>query len=136
MARIGAIETGGTKRVLVVGDENGTIFEREEIPTMALDSCAPKMLDWFASRNVDSIGLASGPAIEHRWGMKADKLADDARVWEIEASYLAEGILTYVLYFSPQRIVLGGGVMHQTQLFPLIRDKISKILGGYITAPE
>ncbi len=81
-------------------------------------------------------GLASGPAIEERWGSKAIHLVDDLKVWELEAFYLAQAIVNYILILSPQRIILGGGVMHQTQLFPLIRSQVKKLLGGYIQTPE
>ena len=81
-------------------------------------------------------GVASGPAIEKRWGKTARELAHDDKVWELESSYLAQAISTYVLCYSPQRIILGGGVMHQTQLFPQIREKTLDLLAGYITTPE
>lgn len=81
-------------------------------------------------------GRAAGPAIEMRWGKPAAELVDNADVWEVEADYLAQALTNYVLCYSPQRIILGGGVMHQEQLFPLIRTKVSEYLGGYISAPE
>lgn len=77
-------------------------------------------------------GLASGPAIEERWGDKAANLADRPEVWELEADYIAQALTGYILTLSPQMIILGGGVMHQTQLFPLIREKTARLLGGYI----
>lgn len=81
-------------------------------------------------------GMASGPSIERRWGKKAADLASDDRVWDLEAAYLAEGVSTYVLCYAPQRIVLGGGVMSQGQLFPLVRDKVQEILHGYIATSQ
>lgn len=80
--------------------------------------------------------LAAGPAIEARWGRKAIELKDDERVWELEAYYLAQAIVNYILILSPQKIVLGGGVMHQTQLFPLIRAKVKELLNGYLHTKE
>ena len=77
-------------------------------------------------------GLASGPAIEERWGDRAVNLADRPEVWDMEADYIAQALTGYILTLSPQMIILGGGVMHQTQLFPLIRDKVTQLLGGYI----
>lgn len=79
-------------------------------------------------------GLASGPAIERRWGKKALDLEDVPEVWDMEAHYIAEALTNYILCYSPNRIVLGGGVMHQKQLFPLIRAKVSEYLGGYINS--
>lgn len=81
-------------------------------------------------------GLASGPAIEERYGMKADQLTDRADVWELEAIYIAQALTTYILTIMPNRIILGGGVMHQTQLFPLIREKVLQNINGYIHIEE
>ena len=61
-------------------------------------------------------GLASGPAVEARWGRPAKELADREDVWEMEAFYLAEAVANYVLTYSPQKIVLWGGIMHQLSL--------------------
>lgn len=81
-------------------------------------------------------GLAAGPAIEGRWGKKAVELADRAEVWEMEAEYIAQALVDYVMLLSPQRMILGGGVMHQTQLLPLIRERFQKLLNGYIRTKE
>ncbi|WP_328585276.1 ROK family protein [Olsenella massiliensis] len=81
-------------------------------------------------------GLASGPSIESRWGRPAADLEGRDDVWELEAAYLAQGLATYVLCYAPRRIVLGGGVMSQLQLFPLIRAGMSSILAGYVRTPE
>ncbi len=81
-------------------------------------------------------GLASGPSIEKRWGKKAIELQDNQQVWEMEAYYLAQALVNYILTLSPHRIILGGGVMHQEQLFPLIRQQVSKLLGGYIKTSQ
>jgi len=81
-------------------------------------------------------GLASGPAIEGRFGKKAIELANLPEVWELEADYIAKALVNYILILSPQRIVLGGGVMHQNQLFPLIRKKTAEYLNGYIETKE
>jgi len=77
-------------------------------------------------------GLASGPAIEGRYGKKAIELTSLPEVWELEADYIAKALVSYILILAPERIVLGGGVMHQTQLFPLIRKRTIELLGGYI----
>lgn len=79
-------------------------------------------------------GLASGPAIEGRWGKKAYELKEVSEVWELESSYIAQAITNYILCYSPCKIVLGGGVMHQEQLFPLIREKVLINLNGYISS--
>jgi fructokinase len=81
-------------------------------------------------------GLASGPSIERRWNKKAYELEDNAKVWELEAYYIAQGIVNYILTLSPHKIVLGGGVMHQKQLFPLIRNEVARLLNGYIKTSQ
>lgn len=81
-------------------------------------------------------GLASGPSIEARWGKKALELVDMPEVWELEAFYLAQALTDLILTLSPQKIVLGGGVMHQLQLFPLIRAKVKEFLNGYLNTKE
>ncbi len=81
-------------------------------------------------------GLAAGPAIEARWGKKAALLQDDAQVWDLEAYYIAQALANYILTLSPDMIILGGGVMHQEQLFPLIRSYVKELLNGYIRTKE
>lgn len=81
-------------------------------------------------------GLAAGPAIEGRWGKKAVELADRTEVWEMEAEYIAQALVDYLMLLSPQRMILGGGVMHQTQLLPMVRAKFKELLNGYIKTKE
>ena len=81
-------------------------------------------------------GLASGPAIEKRYGRKAYELKDQVEVWELEAEYIAKALINYILVLAPEKIILGGGVMHQEQLFPLIRKKTLALLNGYIDTKE
>lgn len=257
--RLGALEAGGTKMVCAVVSGDGKVLDRMETPTLAPAETVPQMIEWFAARDVDALGigafgptcvdpadecygsilqtpklawrgyslraafagtlgvpvaydtdvnvaclgeavfgcckgledavyvtigtgvgagvmcagrllhgmlhpeaghillevqpgdegncvcpyhdrcfegLAAGPSIEHRWGKKGFELADRPEVWDLESTYLAEGIATYVLCYSPQRIVLDGGVMKQTQLFPLVRKKVLEYLNGYLVTPE
>jgi fructokinase len=80
-------------------------------------------------------GMASGPALEARWGTRARNLPTDHPGWMIEAHYLAYAVANYLYVLSPQRVILGGGVMKQHQLFPLIRHRVQEILNGYIQSP-
>ncbi len=80
-------------------------------------------------------GLASGPAIEKRWGQKAETLATDHPAWDLEAHYIALALENYICTLSPQRIILGGGVMQQPGVFPLIHQKVRALLNGYIQSP-
>lgn len=80
-------------------------------------------------------GLASGPAIEDRWGVRGETLPEDHPAWALEAEYLSYALLNFVVTLSPQRIILGGGVMEQPRLFPKIRTRVQALLNGYVQAP-
>ena len=77
-------------------------------------------------------GMASGPAIEKRYGKPAEQLSEVPEVWELEADYIAQALVNYILCYAPQRIILGGGVMKQLQLLRLIREKTVAYLNGYM----
>ena len=79
-------------------------------------------------------GLCSGPAMEKRWGRKAFDLPQDHEAWELEAAYLAQMCMNAICAFSPEKIILGGGVMQQKHLFPRIRKKTAALLNGYVQA--
>ncbi|MFO7917501.1 MAG: ROK family protein [Anaerolineae bacterium] len=81
-------------------------------------------------------GLASGPAIEERWGERGETLPPEHAAWELEAHYLALGLTNFILPLAPQRIVMGGGVMQQEQLFPMIRENVQKLLNGYVQVSQ
>ncbi len=80
-------------------------------------------------------GLASGPALAKRWGQPAETLPPDHPAWPLQAHYLALALVNLICTLSPQRIVLGGGVMSQPQLFTLIRSEVQRLLNGYVQAP-
>lgn len=80
-------------------------------------------------------GMAAGPAIGERWGRPAVELPPDHPAWDLEAHYLALALHTFVCTLSPERIILGGGVMEQMQLFPLIRRQVVDYLNGYVQSP-
>lgn len=256
----GAIEAGGTKMVLSIGNENHELLERISIPSETPDIVIPQMTEWFASRHIASLGigtfgpvdlnptsetygwitstpklawqncplmpllqknlgipvnidtdvnaaalaeyrlgaakgkhsclyvtigtgiggglivedrlvhglmhpefghillqlsvddpsskgycpyhngcaegLASGPAIEKRWGCKAKDLPVNHIAWSIEADYLAQICMNAICAFSPEIIILGGGVMHQSHLFPMIRSRVKELLNDYIRVPQ
>ena len=77
-------------------------------------------------------GLASGPAIQARFGQLAETLSDSDLFWEIEADYIAHALANYIFTLSPRMIILGGGVMQNASLFAKIRQKVQKILNGYL----
>lgn len=257
--RIGALEAGGTKMVVAIGNEQGEIFDRLSIPTREPEITMPELVDYFKSSNVDALGigcfgpidlnresatygyitstpklpwrnynivgtfsealqvpigfdtdvnasaigeatwgstkdvknsiyitigtgvgvgviidgkplhgmlhpeaghillskhpednfkglcpyhenclegLAAGPAIEARYGKKAHELSEQVEVWVLEGYYIAQALVNYILTLSPQRIILGGGVMHQEQLMPIIHRDVLRMLNGYILTPQ
>jgi len=81
-------------------------------------------------------GLASGPAILARWGKAAEELPVGHPAWALEAHYLALAVVNFACTLAPARVILGGGVMRQTQLFGLIRAEAERLVGGYFALPE
>lgn len=81
-------------------------------------------------------GLAAGPAIEDRWQQKAYDLPEDHIAWEMESYYIAQALVNYTMILSPKRIILGGGVMKQKQLFPMIHKQFITLMNDYIKKPE
>ena len=81
-------------------------------------------------------GFASGPAILRRWGRPAETLPADHPAWNIEAHHIALALANLILSCSPRRIVVGGGVMQHTALYPLVRRKTQQFLNGYVQSPD
>lgn len=83
------------------------------------------MKEWHRVRRLKSAG-----------GKKGNDLAENEEVWEIEADYLAQALMQYILILCPEKIIMGGGVMKQQQLFPLIRKKLAEYMNGYVDLPD
>jgi fructokinase len=81
-------------------------------------------------------GLASGPAIHQRWGSEAKDLAVDHPAWDMEAWYLAHGILTLCAVTCPDIVVLGGGVPQADGLHDRVTHWLLKLSNGYYEAAE
>ena len=81
-------------------------------------------------------GLASGPAMQQRWGVPSEDLPSDHPAWALEAHYLALGLANWVCTLSPSCILIGGGVMRQPWLFQMIREELARLLNGYVRAKE
>ena len=251
---IGGLETGGTKMVAAVADDNGNILDRISIPTIGADETIGKLVDYFKDKNIEALGiaafgpleldkkkdnygcllktpkegwsgvnliapfksilnvpveidtdvngavlgevvygagkglenviyytigtgigagvylngklhhgvlhpesghmlmrkakgddfegvcpfhkgcfegLASGPAINKRWGANAKELYDNEKVWEIESYYIGQALVSTILMYAPERIILGGGVMNNEALFTMIRKQVLEQLSGY-----
>jgi fructokinase len=80
-------------------------------------------------------GLASGASMAARWRINPEKLPDDHPAWEVEADYLAQMCINLTLVFSPQRIIIGGGVPQHEGLLERIRSKYQQLLNGYLVSP-
>jgi fructokinase len=81
-------------------------------------------------------GLTCGPALAARWGQPAETLPADHPAWPLAARYLALGMVTFICTLAPQRIIMGGGVMHQKHVMPRVRHEVRQLLNGYIQVPE
>ncbi|MEH7121325.1 ROK family protein [Neobacillus vireti] len=81
-------------------------------------------------------GIAAGPAIEARWGEKGNKLAENEEVWKLEGYYIAQALMNYILILSPKKIILGGGVMNQKQIFTHVHFYLNQLLNDYVSLPE
>ena len=81
-------------------------------------------------------GMASGPAIQDRWGKPGVELREMPEVWDLEAKYIAQALTSVIYMLSPQKIILGGGVAGQTQIFPLVRKYVLENINGYIDTKE
>lgn len=77
-------------------------------------------------------GLASGPAIQGRFGRRGETLPEDHAFWQLEAEYIAAAVSNYVLVLSPLRIVLGGGIMQRQHLLDMVRRGVVRFLAGYV----
>ena len=81
-------------------------------------------------------GLASGPAIENRWKINPKDLPSGHKAWELEAMYIAYALVNYICTLSPQRIIIGGGVMNQKHLIHMVRRNVQSLLNNYIQSDD
>jgi len=77
-------------------------------------------------------GVASGPAIQARFGRRAETIPDEDPFWAVEADYIAYALVNYIFTFAPRKIVLGGGVMQKSFLFGQIWKKVGELLNNYL----
>lgn len=81
-------------------------------------------------------GLAAGPSIEKRYGVKAQTLENAHEIWGIIAYYLAQALVNYTLTLRPEKIILGGGVMNKPQIIQLVRKEFAALLANYVETPD
>ncbi|RLD08248.1 MAG: fructokinase [Chloroflexota bacterium] len=125
----GGVMAGGKLLHGVMHPEMGHIFLPHDRDKDPFEGICPFHKDCLE-------GLAAGPALEARWGARAETLPLDHPAWELEAAYIAYALANFTLTLAPQRIILGGGVMEQKQLFPLVRAKMRDLLNGYFQVSE
>ena len=77
-------------------------------------------------------GLASGPAIQKRFGVTGADVPENDAFWDIEAEYIASALVNFIVTLSPRKIILGGGVMQREFLFLKIRQRVQRLLNGYV----
>lgn len=125
----GGVIAGGVPVHGLMHPEIGHIYPRRHRLDPSFEGVCPFHRDCVE-------GLASGPAIVARSGAPLQQLDAAHDQWEIQADYLGQLCALLVVTTSPQRIVMGGGVMSQTRLLPLIRQRMRHWLGGYIDRRE
>ncbi|MDT2758802.1 ROK family protein [Enterococcus xiangfangensis] len=81
-------------------------------------------------------GLAAGPSLEARTGIKGEKLSLNHPIWNLQANYLAQALMSYTLILAPEVIVLGGGVMNQDHLLKKIRHQFTTLMADYMETPR
>ena len=80
-------------------------------------------------------GHGDASAIARRCGCRVGELSevpDDHDAWDAAAHYLAGLCSVLVMTASPQRIVLGGGVLQRKTLVTKVRAQLKRQLGGYV----
>jgi carbonic anhydrase/acetyltransferase-like protein (isoleucine patch superfamily) len=71
-------------------------------------------------------------ALEKRYNLKGEQLENNEEVWDVIGYYIGQALAIYTFIFSPQRIVIGGGVAHQKLLLPIIKKYFVLFNNGYI----
>lgn len=80
-------------------------------------------------------GLASGKSLEIRTGQKPGDITEKT-VWEVEAEYLAIGLVNVIALMQPKMIILGGSVMKHNGLLEMIRAGVGAYINDYIPLPN
>jgi fructokinase len=109
--------------------EMGHLFIPHNLDVDPFSGCCPSHGDCIE-------GLASGTAILTRWGLPAEQLPSNHPAWKVEAKYLSILLANIVLTISPERIILGGGVMKATGLLDLVRYELVNVLNGYVQSEQ
>ncbi len=123
---------------LIVGGAPICGFGHAELGHMRIPRVAGDVWPGSCPYHGDCVeGLAAGPAITQRSGMRASLIAADDPIWSLVSHAIAQMLHNIVLTATPRRIFLGGGVItKQPQLFPIIRRELQASLAGYVGSTE
>lgn len=82
-------------------------------------------------------GLAAGPAIEQRWGVaKASELPETHSGWAMEAHYLGQMVVNLACAYSPQLLILGGGIGLRKGMVGMVKQAAEQEMQGYAPLPK
>lgn len=81
-------------------------------------------------------GLASGTALIERYGRGGHEIPEDDPAWDIEAWYLAQGVLSILAIVSPSRVIIGGGVSQAEGFHEKVEKRLRELAGGYFPVLE
>ncbi|GFH40050.1 fructokinase ScrK [Pseudolactococcus insecticola] len=81
-------------------------------------------------------GVAAGPSLEARTGVRGENIPLDSPVWDIQAYYIAQAAVAATLTLRPEKIIFGGGVMAQDHMMNRVRKQFSELLNGYVPVPD
>lgn len=113
----------------MIHPEMGHIFVKREYSDIVFKGSCPFHGDCLE-------GLVSGPAIEARMGKPVQEIDSNDPCWDYTARYLAQALCNYMYMFSPNKIILGGGVLSQPTLMPKIHSLIPQMLNGYVESEQ
>ncbi|MCB2223091.1 MAG: ROK family protein [Actinobacteria bacterium] len=80
-------------------------------------------------------GMTAGPSLRRRYGIAGEDLPDDHEAWDLVAWYVGTGLSLVTLAWSPEVIVVGGGVMARG-LHDRAAARMVEALDGYVPAPR
>lgn len=80
-------------------------------------------------------GMAAGPSLEARTGIKGELIPKESSVWDIQAYYIAQAALQATMLYRPQVIVFGGGVMAQDHMVKRVHEQFESLMNGYLPVP-
>lgn len=81
--------------------------------------------------------LVSGTAVEERTGVKPYDIPQEDAIWDQLANYLAHGLRNTILYWSPEKIVLGGSMMTGNPVIPInkVTQYVAEVLDENVPIP-